>query len=181
MSLATSREPEAASGKDPSSLQGLSHGLHQHGCADVTLHCMQSCWASQLHGVRCTAPEGHSEGWALSPEVGLERVWLLAEQPYTELLCVKKKKKLVLYLVHLFIPSESKRKQAEADPRSCWLPQEQQKDSQAFAKMQFLQGEKKNQIFQMLQLELWRFQSWLFFCICFQGLYFSLFQDKTCH
>lgn len=95
-----------------------------------------------------------TEGWTLSPEVPWVGKSLIVGRAAIYRVTLCKKSKLVLYLVHLFIPSESKRKEAEADPRSCWLPWEQQEDSQAFAKVQYLQKKKKNQIFQMLQLEL---------------------------
>lgn len=189
MSSATSRGSEAASGKDPSSLLGLSYGLLQHGwcgCADVPLHCMQSfCQASQLHGVRSMVTEGPDAwlrvGLYLLKCLGLERVWLLAEQPYTELHCVKKASWFSTWSIFLSLQRAKERKQKQIPgPASCLgsskkIPKLLLKYSTCKKK------KKKNQIFQMLQLELWRFQSWSLFCICFQGLYFSLFQDKTCH
>lgn len=83
-----------------------------------------------------------TEGWALSPEVPWVGKSLIVGRTAIYRVTLCKKSKLVLYLVHLFIPSESKGKEAEADPRSCWLPWEQQEDSQAFAKVQYLQKKK---------------------------------------
>lgn len=128
MSSATSRGSEAASGKDPSSLLGLSYGLLQHGwcgCADVPLHCMQSfCQASQLHGVRSTVTEGPDAwlrvGLYLLKCLGLERVWLLAEQPYTELHCVKKASWFSTWSIFLSLQRAKERKQKQiTGPASC--------------------------------------------------------------